>query len=204
MPMPESGDATLPPLGYAIAQLHGIYILAENADGLIVVDMHAAHERIGYEKLKAAHDGAGLRTQPLLVPVTVAVSEREADTAEREAATLAQLGFEATRSGPQALALRSVPALLADGDVEALLRDVLADLREHGESRRLVAARDELLSTMACHGAGRAHRRLTVHEMNALLREMEATERSGQCNHGRPPWTRFTLGEIDRWFLRGR
>ena len=204
VPLPESGDATLPPLGYAIAQLHGIYILAENADGLIVVDMHAAHERIGYEKLKAAHDGAGLRTQPLLVPATVAVSEREADTAEREAATLAELGFEVTRSGPQALALRSVPALLADGDVEALLRDVLADLREHGESRRLVAARDELLSTMACHGAVRAHRRLTVHEMNALLREMEATERSGQCNHGRPTWTRFTLGEIDRWFLRGR
>ena len=130
-----ANDATLPPLGYAIAQLHGIYILAENADGLIVVDMHAAHERIGYEKLKAAHDGDGLRTQPLLVPQTLAVSEREADVAEREAATLAQLGFEVTRSGPQSLLLRSVPALLAHGDVEALLRDVLADLREHGESR---------------------------------------------------------------------
>jgi DNA mismatch repair protein MutL len=203
-PLPGSSDATLPPLGYAIAQLHGIYILAENADGLIVVDMHAAHERIGYEKLKAAHDGAGLRMQPLLVPVTVAVSEREADTAEREATTLAELGFEATRSGPQAVLLRGVPALLAHGDVEALLRDVLADLREHGDSRRIAAARDELLSTMACHGAVRAHRRLTVPEMNALLREMEATERSGQCNHGRPTWTRFTLGEIDRWFLRGR
>lgn len=202
--LPQANDSEAPPLGYAIAQLHGIYILAENADGLIVVDMHAAHERIGYEKLKAAHDGEGLRTQPLLVPMTIAVSEREAEVAEREAATLSQLGFEVTRNGPQSLALRSVPALLADGEIEALLRDVLADLREHGESLRIAAARDELLSTMACHGAVRANRRLTIPEMNALLREMEATERSGQCNHGRPTWARFTLAEIDRWFLRGR
>lgn len=202
--MPASDNATLPPLGYAIAQLHGIYVLAETAEGLIVVDMHAAHERIGYEKLKAAHDGEGLRTQPLLVPATLAVSEREAEVAEREGETLAALGFEVTRSGPQSLTLRSVPALLAHGDVEALLRDVLADLREHGESRRVAAARDELLATMACHGAVRANRRLTLPEMNALLREMEATERSGQCNHGRPTWARFTLPEIDRWFLRGR
>jgi DNA mismatch repair protein MutL len=197
-------DATLPPLGHAIAQLHGIYILAETADGLIVIDMHAAHERIGYEKLKAAHDGVGVRTQPLLVPQTVAVSEREAEVAEREQPVLAELGFEVSRSGPQSLLLRSVPALLADGDVEALLRDVLADLREHGESRRIHDARDELLGTMACHAAVRAHRRLTLPEMNALLREMETTERSGQCNHGRPTWARFSLGEIDRWFLRGR
>jgi DNA mismatch repair protein MutL len=208
-PIPQPREDAAPPLGYAIAQLHGIYILAENADGLIVVDMHAAHERIGYEKLKCAHDDEGLRTQPLLVPAVVAVSEREADVAEREAATLAQLGFEVTRSGPQSLSLRSVPALLADGDVEALLRDVLADLREHGEHsslgmRRIESARDELLSTMACHAAVRAHRRLTVPEMNALLREMEATERSGQCNHGRPTWTRFSLADIDKWFLRGR
>lgn len=202
--MPQANDGEVPPLGYAIAQLHGIFILSETADGLIVVDMHAAHERIGYEKLKTAHDGAGLRTQPLLVPQAVAVSEREADVAEREAATLSDLGFEITRSGPQTLALRSVPALLANGDTEALLRDVLADLREHGESLRIAAARDELLSTMACHGAVRAHRRLSIPEMNALLREMEATERSGQCNHGRPTWARFSLAEIDRWFLRGR
>ncbi len=207
--LPASNEATLPPLGYAIAQLHGIYILAETAEGLIVVDMHAAHERIGYEKLKRAHDGEGLRSQPLLVPATLAVSEREADTAEREAAMLAQLGFDLTRSGPQSLTLRSVPALLAHGDVEVLLRDVLADLREHDDSSmsgggRVLAARDELLSTMACHGAVRANRRLTVPEMNALLREMEVTERSGQCNHGRPTWARFTLAEIDRWFLRGR
>ncbi|OAX60077.1 DNA mismatch repair endonuclease MutL [Xanthomonas graminis] len=199
-----SADSGVPPLGYAIAQLHGIYILAENAEGLIVVDMHAAHERIGYERLKNAHDGIGLHAQPLLVPITLAVGERDADTAEREAETLAALGFEITRSGPQSLHVRSIPALLAQAEPEALLRDVLTDLREHGHSRRVAGARDELLSTMACHGAVRANRRLTVPEMNALLRDMEATERSGQCNHGRPTWARFTLGEIDRWFLRGR
>ncbi len=202
--MPANDVDGIPPLGFAIAQLHGIYILAENADGLIVVDMHAAHERIGYEKLKGAHDGIGLRSQPLLVPMALAVAEREADVAEREAATLATLGFDITRSGPQSLNVRSIPALLSNAEPEALLRDVLADLREHGESRRVAAARDELLATMACHGAVRANRRLTLPEMNALLREMEVTERSGQCNHGRPTWARFSLNEIDRWFLRGR
>lgn len=197
-------DAGVPPLGYAIAQLHGIYILAENAEGLIVVDMHAAHERIGYERLKAAHDGMGLHAQPLLVPMTLAVGERDADVAEREAATLAELGFEITRAGPGSLHVRSIPALLANAEPEGLLRDVLTDLREHGQSRRIAGARDELLSTMACHGAVRANRRLTLPEMNALLRDMESTERSGQCNHGRPTWARFSLAEIDRWFLRGR
>ncbi|MFL4617868.1 DNA mismatch repair endonuclease MutL [Stenotrophomonas maltophilia] len=199
-----SADAGVPPLGYAIAQLHGIYILAENAEGLIVVDMHAAHERIGYERLKNAHDGIGLQSQPLLVPITLAVGEREADTAESEAETLAALGFEVTRAGPGSLHVRSIPALLARAEPEGLLRDVLTDLREHGQSRRVASARDELLSTMACHGAVRANRRLTVPEMNALLRDMEITERSGQCNHGRPTWARFSLAEIDRWFLRGR
>lgn len=199
-----SADAGVPPLGYAIAQLHGIYILAENAEGLIVVDMHAAHERIGYERLKNAHDGIGLQSQPLLVPITLAVGEREADTAESEAETLAALGFEVTRVGPGSLHVRSIPALLAHAEPEGLLRDVLTDLREHGQSRRVASARDELLSTMACHGAVRANRRLTVPEMNALLRDMEITERSGQCNHGRPTWARFSLAEIDRWFLRGR
>jgi len=202
--LPHTDDTAIPPLGYAVAQLHGIYILAENADGLIVVDMHAAHERIGYEKLKSAHDGIGLRAQPLLVPATLALAERDADVAEREAQTLADLGFEVTRSGPSSVLVRSVPALLAQADPAALLRDVLADLREHGASRRVAGARDALLSTMACHGAVRAHRRLTLPEMNALLRQMEATERSGQCNHGRPTWAHFSLGEIDRWFLRGR
>lgn len=201
---PTTGDSGVPPLGYAVAQLHGIYILAENAEGLIVVDMHAAHERIGYERLKTAHDGIGLHAQPLLVPITLAVGERDADTAEREAATLAELGFEITRSGPGSLHVRSIPALLANAEPEGLLRDVLTDLREHGQSRRVASARDELLSTMACHGAVRANRRLTIPEMNALLRDMEITERSGQCNHGRPTWARFSLAEMDRWFLRGR
>lgn len=202
--IPEDAPGGMPPLGFAIAQLHGIYILAENAEGLIVVDMHAAHERIGYEALKMAHDGAGLRTQPLLVPSRLAVSEREADVAEREAQTLLELGFEVQRSGPQSLLLRSVPALLAHGDAEALLRDVLTDLREHGSTRRVAETRDALLATMACHGAVRANRRLSIPEMNALLRDMEITERSGQCNHGRPTWTTFNLAEIDKWFLRGR
>jgi len=197
-------ETDIPPLGYAIAQLHGIYILSQIREGLIIVDMHAAHERIGYERLKHAHDSEGLKRQPLLVAQTIAVSEREADTAEREDVLLQELGFELSRSGPHSLLLRSVPALLADGNTEALLRDVLADLVEHGESRRVRAARDELLSTMACHGAIRANRRLTLPEMNALLRQMETTERSGQCNHGRPTWTQIPLGEIDRWFLRGR
>ena len=209
-PLPRMDDpsddaaALVPPLGYAVAQLHGIYILSQAADGLIVVDMHAAHERIGYEKLKTAHDGEGVRMQPLLVPQTVAVSEREADVAEHEAATLAELGFEVSRAGQNSVLLRGVPALLAHGDTEALLRDVLADLREHGESLRVRTARDALLSTMACHGAVRANRRLSLPEMDALLRQMEATERSGQCNHGRPTWAHFPIAEIDRWFLRGR
>lgn len=215
-PMAGAGAdaAGVPPLGHAIAQLHGIYIVAETAEGLIVIDMHAAHERIGYERLKAAYGGDGIRAQPLLVPRTLAVSEREADLAEREAPALAALGLEVSRSGPTSLALRAVPALLAQGDTDALLRDVLADLREQENdgragtgpagSDRVAAARDTLLATMACHGAVRAHRRLTLPEMDALLREMERTERSGQCNHGRPTWARFTLSEMDRWFLRGR
>lgn len=202
--LPAADDTAAPPLGYALAQLHGIYILSQCAGGLIVVDMHAAHERIAYEKLKRAHDHEGLRVQPLLVPQAVAVSEREADVAEREAGTLAELGFEVSRTGPGSLLLRGVPALLAEGDTEALLRDVLADLRENGVSRRVASARDGLLSTMACHGSVRANRRLTLPEMNALLRQMEETERSGQCNHGRPTWARFSLAEIDRWFMRGR
>lgn len=200
--LPEAGE--IPPLGFAIAQLHGIYVLAENAEGLVVIDMHAAHERVNYEKLKAAFDGEGLRLQPLLVPIALAVSSREAELVEREAEALTALGFDLMRSGEQSLLLRAIPALLASGDAEALVRDVLADFVEHGHSPRVAEARDHLLATMACHGSVRANRRLSVPEMNALLREMEATERSAQCNHGRPTWTRFTLAEMDRWFLRGR
>lgn len=203
-PMPAANETEAPPLGYALAQLHGVYILAENAQGLVLVDMHAAHERITYERLKAARDGEGIRSQPLLVPVPLAVSEREADVAEAHADTLAGWGFELRRSGPQSLSLRAVPTLLADLDPRALALDVIADLREHGDSRRLEQARNELLSTLACHTSVRANRRLTLPEMNALLRDMEATERSGQCNHGRPTWVQLGMADLDRLFLRGR
>jgi len=201
---PSTDNADIPPLGYALAQVHGIYILAENTQGLVVVDMHAAHERIGYERLKAAHDSVGLKTQPLLVPISVTLAEQEADTAEQHAATLAQFGIDITRTGPCSISLRSVPALLTNADPATLLRDILSDLQEYGQSNGISSARDNVLATMACHGAVRAHRRLSVAEMNALLREMEATERSGQCNHGRPTWTQFSLATMDRWFSRGR
>ncbi|MBS0458267.1 MAG: DNA mismatch repair endonuclease MutL [Proteobacteria bacterium] len=203
MPPPDDEGAP-PPLGYALAQLHGVFVLAQNALGLVLVDMHAAHERITYERLKAAQEGVGIRTQPLLVPPTLAVSEREADFAEQHAAALATLGFEVQRSGPQSLSLRGVPALLEGADPRQLLLDVLTDLREHGDTRKVEERHHELLSTMACHGSVRANRRLTLPEMNALLRDMETTERSGQCNHGRPTWVQLGHAELDRLFLRGR
>ncbi|MCE5232189.1 MAG: DNA mismatch repair endonuclease MutL [Mizugakiibacter sp.] len=201
-PQPQDGET--PPLGFALAQLAGIYVLAENADGLVLVDMHAAHERVTYEKLKAAQACDGIRSQLLLVPLALAVSEREAAAAEEHAGTLAALGLELDRSGPQQVTLRRVPALLDGADAAQLARDVLADLVAQGSSRRLEELQNELLSTMACHGSVRAHRRLTLPEMNALLREMEATERSGQCNHGRPTWTQLSVAELDRLFMRGR
>ena len=205
----DDSQGQAPPLGYALAQLHGIFILAENQYGLVLVDMHAAHERITYERLKTAQDGVGIRAQPLLVPQVLAVGEREADLAEQHSDALAQHGFEVQRSGPQSLTLRALPALLhavldRDSDPRALLMDVLADLREHGSSRRVEESRNELLATMACHGSVRANRRLGIAEMNALLREMEATERSAQCNHGRPTWVQLSRAELDRLFLRGR
>ena len=194
----------VPPLGYALAQLKGIYILAENTSGLVLVDMHAAHERITYERLKRARQEEGIRSQPLLVPQTVAVSQREVQVAEEHADFFGGFGLEVVPAGEEALVIRQIPVALRDSNIEQLVRDVLADLIEYGSSERIAAHSDEILSTMACHGSVRANRRLTIPEMNALLRDMEATERSGQCNHGRPTWTQMTLDELDKLFLRGR
>ena len=203
-PLPESSAEDLPPLGFAVAQLHGIYILAQNAHGLVVVDMHAAHERITYERLKVAVDEQGVQSQPLLVPETLHVSEREADAAEQFTDEFRQFGVELARVSPESLMIRQIPVLLQQANVGQLITDMLSDLMEHGASDRILAHRNELLSTMACHGSVRANRKLSLPEMNALLRDMEATERSGQCNHGRPTWTQMTMSELDKLFLRGR
>lgn len=197
-------DSEVPPLGFAIAQLAGVYILAENSDGLVVVDMHAAHERITYEKLKCGYDDKAVVRQPLLVPVTVAVAASEARLVEDSADVLGTLGLVIDRAGPTSLVVREVPALLKNADAEALLRDVLADLAQAGQSNRVEDACHDFLATMACHHSVRANRMLGIDEMNALLREMETTERADQCNHGRPTWTAITMPELDRLFLRGR
>ena len=202
VPNAEAGDDF--PLGFALAQLHGIFILAQNNAGLVLVDMHAAHERITYEGLKEAQQGEGIRSQPLLVPVSLDVSEREADVCEQKQDWFRALGFETSRMGREQIVVRQVPALLAASDVAALVRDVLSDLLEHGNSQRIQDSVNELLSTMACHGSIRANRHLTINEMNALLREMEQTERSGQCNHGRPTWVQVSIEELNKLFLRGR
>jgi DNA mismatch repair protein MutL len=194
------------PLGRAIAQLQGVYILAENRDGLVIIDMHAAHERIVYERLKRQldDDGAAVASQPLLIPVTFPASPQEIATAEASAQTLTELGLEITPFGAKSLAVRAVPSTLAQGDAVELARAVLAELAQHDASTVVQRARDELLGTMACHGAVRANRQLTIEEMNALLRQMEETERSDQCNHGRPTWRQLTLRELDALFMRGR
>ncbi len=201
-PMGEAGQ--VPPLGYAVAQLHGIYIVSENAQGLVLVDMHAAHERIVYEKMKLSWAGQGIKAQPLLVPISMAVSSREADHVETAQDVFAELGFVIDRAGTENLVVRQVPSLLQHANVEQLVRDVLADVVTFGSSDRIRAAHNELLGTMACHGAVRANRRLNHVEMNALLRDMEITERSGQCNHGRPTWTQLSLSELDKLFMRGQ
>ncbi|MFV2089446.1 MAG: DNA mismatch repair endonuclease MutL, partial [Pseudomonadales bacterium] len=200
----ESNPAEIPPMGFAVAQLHGIYILAENADGLVVVDMHAAHERITYEKLKQQVGSKSVVRQRLLVPEILNVSESEAERVEDVAESLVELGLVLERSGQQAVTIREVPALLADAAAELLVRDLLADFAALGTSQRLEVAAEELLATMACHGSVRANRQLTVPEMNALLREMEQTENAGQCNHGRPTYLVQSLVDLDRLFLRGQ
>jgi DNA mismatch repair protein MutL len=210
--VPDTGKQSLlqddtqdmPPLGFARAQLHGIYVLAENAQGLVLVDMHAAHERITYERLKTAHEGAGIKSQPLLVPITMSVSAKEAQLVEDASEVFSQLGFEVDRVADESIKLRQIPVVLSNSDVETLLRDVLSDLLTHGSSSRIQQELNEILSTMACHGSVRANRKLTIEEMNALLRDMEITERSGQCNHGRPTWMQLTIAELDKLFMRGR
>jgi DNA mismatch repair protein MutL len=192
------------PLGYALAQLSGIYILAQNEQGLIVVDMHAAHERIVYEKLKAAFDEQRMPTQPLLIPVSFAADALDVATAEEEQKALAQLGFDIAPLSPTTLAVRTMPAMLKQAHAESAARDVLHELREYGATRALTERRNELLATLACHSAVRANQQLTIPEMNGILREMERTERSGQCNHGRPTWFQISLDELDSMFMRGK
>ena len=202
-PLPAETDG-VPPLGYALAQVHGIYVLAQNAAGLVLVDMHAAHERITYEKLKSARACGAIPSQALLVPLTIALSEREARVVEDAASRFAALGFEIDRNGPTSVVVRRIPSALDGTDVAGLVRDVVADLGVHGSESRLTEFENELLATMACHASVRANRKLELAEMNGLLRAMEATERADQCNHGRPTWVSLTMAELDRMFLRGR
>ncbi|RNE94679.1 DNA mismatch repair endonuclease MutL [Marichromatium sp. AB32] len=198
----EAADA--PPLGFALGQVNGVFLLAQARDGLIVVDIHAAHERIGYERLKQAWARGRIVSQPLLLPVTLQVSRAEVELLETQRDTLARLGLVIEPLGAETLVIREVPALLRQAEIAPLVRDLLSDLTEHGRSRRLDAAIDAVLATMACHGAVRANRRLTIEEMNALLREMEQVERIDQCNHGRPTWVKMTHDQLDRLFERGR
>jgi DNA mismatch repair protein MutL len=194
----------VPPLGYALAQLLGIYILAQNAQGLIVVDMHAAHERIVYEKLKTSLDAEHIATQPLLIPVSFYADTLDIASVAASQDALKKLGFDIAPLSPTTLAVRAMPVMLKQSEAEAVAREVIDELREFGASRVLTERRNELLSTLACHGAVRANRALSVTEMNALLREMELTERSGQCNHGRPTWFQISLNELDKMFMRGQ
>lgn len=197
-------DSAMPPLGEAVCQVHGVYIVAQNTEGLVLVDMHAAHERITYERLKKAHCKQGIHSQPLLIPETLEVSEQEADVCELQTETLDSIGFGVERIGLCKLRIKRVPSLLTGSDNNRLLRDVLSDFIEHGSSERIANNINEVLSTMACHGSVRANRKLSVDEMNAILRDIEATERSGQCNHGRPTWLQLSMDQLDKLFKRGQ
>lgn len=200
----EGEHQAVPPLGFAVAQLHGVYILSESESGLILVDMHAAHERIVYERMKQSFYEKNVASQPLLVPINVSVSQSEADLVEENGEVFASFGFKVERTGLESVMVREVPIILIKADVENLVRDVVSDLATNGVSDLLEARANELMATMSCHGAVRANRKLTIAEMNSLLRDMEITERSGQCNHGRPTWTQMTMSDLDKLFLRGR
>jgi DNA mismatch repair protein MutL len=194
----------IPPLGYAIGQLQNIYIFAENEHGLVMIDMHAAHERIVYEQMKTAFAQHQMAVQTCLVPLTITLSEREADCVEQSTEFFQQFGFNVERIGKESIAIRAVPQLLSDGPIEQLIRDIITDLLEHGESTRAQESINHLLGTLACHSAVRAGRRLSIPEMNALLRDMEKTDHSGQCNHGRPTTMQFSMDELDKLFMRGK
>jgi DNA mismatch repair protein MutL len=194
----------VPPLGFAVAQLHGVYILSESEQGLILVDMHAAHERIVYERMKTAFYQKNISSQPLLVPINIAVSQSEADLVEESSTVFEAFGFRVERTGLESAMVREVPVILIRGDVEGLVRDVISDLSANGISDLMESRANELMASMACHGAIRANRKLTIAEMNSLLRDMEITERSGQCNHGRPTWAHLSMSDLDKLFLRGR
>jgi len=200
----QQTQAEIPPLGFALAHLHGAFILSQSSSGLVMVDAHAAHERITYERLKEQYEQGSVRSQPLLLPLTVHVSEQEATLAEKHAETLSSIGMQVDNRGPAQLLIRTIPVELQSADAEQLLRDVLSDLAEHGASDRLREEINKLLSSMACHGSVRANRKLTTTEMNALLRSMERTPNSGQCNHGRPTWVELNMKQLDDFFMRGR
>ena len=203
-PINQDSPSVVPPLGFAIAQLGGAYVLAENKEGLVIVDMHAAHERLNYERLKAEYESSGLQVQTVIVPHVIKVSSQEAETAITNQELLADLGFDVSLASDTAISIRTVPRILKDCDIEKLIRDVISDLIEHGSSNRVEHVRNELLATVACHSSIRANQQLSIQEMDALLRQMEVTEHSGYCSHGRPTWNQITMKELDRLFYRGR
>lgn len=200
----QINDENIPPMGYALAQLSGIYLLAENKQGLIVVDIHAAHERITYERMKLQLADRGVARQPLLVPVTISVSSQDLAIVEQHRSVFQELGFEVESLGAETVAIREVPEILINSDIAQLILDVISDLKEYEVSDRVTAHVEEIMGNMACHRSVQANRRLTLDEMNQLLRDMESTERSDQCNHGRPTWVQVGIEELDKWFLRGR